>query len=251
MVKKSSKKKSQSKKSLNEKEESESVKSEDKKSGATKKVLEREDKQLIWFIIGICAVFGIFLGAYFYTASLNNFEYLGLEWEKIKFGELDLYHTKVPIIYRGELVVNYNIYLRSDPRENDVPVNVNIGFTPGGDVIRTAEYEQWMCSGAKKGFADLGDFLSYFPTIENVTGGFNDAQIANETSQPYYTCENATGGDTVIMWQKSDNPSIVQDSEYPSCYILNVGECESIKTTEAFIIEFIRQLGFEKVEIKE
>lgn len=210
----------------------------------SKKVLSREDKQLAWFFAIIALVFVAFLGGYFYVQSLKTFEYHGVNWERIKFGELDLYHTKVPIIYRGKFYLNYNLYFRTDPRENDVPVNATMSFWP--NLIITSDKDAWKCSDTKKAYGDLKAFLTEFPQIKNITGAYSDEDYANLLNEDYATCDNATEGTSVIRFRYSDEPRIYQESD--DCFVVEVGQCESVKAEEKFVAEFVRQLNIQKVE---
>jgi hypothetical protein len=178
---------------------------------------------------------------------LKNFEYNGLSWYKTKFDQIDVYYTKLPVIYKGHHYLNYNLYFRNDPRENDVSAEVDaISLWP--EIVISVDPEAWDCTGMKKSYGDIGSFLSSFPYVQNLTGAYSDVDEAERMGEAFADCSNSSGNKTIILYSKSDVPSIVQDAEYPDCYRINVGQCESVKATEKFILEFIRELEIEKVE---
>jgi hypothetical protein len=222
-------------------EMSDNTDKQDKEMNVGKTLRARENRQLIWVFVIIVGVFAIFLGTYFYVQGLKTFEFSGVDWIKEEYRDFDLYHSRFPIIYGGEVVANYNLYLRNDPRENDVPAEVDIGFW--SDVVISHEKEAGQCSGAVRVTGDLSMFLGAFPIINNITGAVNDPVVADNLDLEFADCSSAINR-TVIMIQKSESPSIVAQGD---CYILNIGQCENVETIEKFMIKMVQQLNFKKV----
>ena len=103
------------------------VKTEERVS---KKILKRENKQLIWFFSIIAVIFIAFLGGYFYVQESKTFDFAGVKFEKIREFDIDFYHGQIPLFAKGGKTNIYNIYLRNDPRKNKIPIETVIAFKP-------------------------------------------------------------------------------------------------------------------------
>ena len=223
-----------------EKKEEEKIKEETEKEKREKlvKMERKHEEQMRWAIIIIIFIILGFAGAYLILQNINKFQYVGVNWEKIKYGELDFYHGRFPLFDNY-----YNIYMRTDPRKNEIPVkNITLKIFPV--VIVALEPEAGGCYGANIGSMELGKFFGAVGS--KVISAINDEKTAKEYGTPFANC-SFTNQTTVVMLQKSETPSITQSSEYPNCYILNVGECENTKTVEKFLLTIIA--GMHKKEI--
>jgi len=92
---------------------------EPKNKGETIKITKR---WRVFIVIGaIVAFLALFVAYNYYSA---NFEYLGLNFSKVRFGKLIFYHAEIPLFNQaGEIASYYNLYIRNDPRElRDVPI---------------------------------------------------------------------------------------------------------------------------------
>ncbi len=209
-----------------------------------KQTEKTQDKQLFWFFTIIVLVFFAFLGTYYIAPAIvkkmNSFEYVGVEWTKEKFDQLDVYHARYPIIYKGQFMnTYYNLYIRNDPRTNTVPIN-NVKFLFNPTIIRTIQPEVASCPGVMRLNADLYGFLSAFPMVKEIQFGIAEKQVAEESNLTYATCDNAKNGTTVVLIRKSEAPSIDQKGD---CYTINVGNCEMGPAVEKFMIGVLAQLN--------
>ncbi len=193
---------------------------------------KKQNKQAIGVILFVAVLFAIFLGAYFYVKSLDKFEYAGVNWEKIDNSGMKLYHARFPIGTNGS--VFYNLYLRNDPRKNNVSVSVNNYFF-FNNVSIAIDDGAGSCYGAAIGNSILGQFLGAFNL--NIDGAFANETMAKQFNASFANCSSAINK-TVILIQKSNETSIIQDVN-PNCYIVNVGNCENTKTVEKLIVDII------------
>jgi len=227
------------KKELAKKEES----TEEEKN---KSAVKKEEKQLIWFLVIVALILGSFLGGYFYIQSLNKFEYAGIQFEKTREGDLLFYHGRFPLTKNGVIQNYYNIYLRNDPRENEIPIEADLRkINSINNITFSLEPDAGECYGAIIAQTEIGKFFGA-PKRFNITSAVNDKETAKTLNLTYAGCENANKNQTVIIIKKSETPSIKQgDNSY--CYLINVGECENIKTIERFIMGFLAQLSGNKL----
>ena len=89
------------------------------KEEPVKKGQKLEENKILVSIL-ICLAFLVLMVAVYFIAakSATQFKYDGLKFTVMKQGELTLYQTSFPIMYKGNKSV-YNIYLRNDPRKVD------------------------------------------------------------------------------------------------------------------------------------
>ena len=218
----------------------ENTEKQDKEMRVGKKQRDKENRQLIWFFVVVALVFVSFLGTYFYVQNLKTFNFAGAEWAREDYNGLELYHGRFPIIYKNEFVANYNSYLRNDPRENNVPAEIEVRFYP--EIIISNSPNAAECSGAGRITGDLGMLLGALPWVTNVTGAVRDKGVASELNLEQADCSLAKDK-TVIIIQKSEFPEVIQDKFNQKCYIIKVGECENVLAVERFIIEIINQMS--------
>jgi uncharacterized membrane protein len=86
---------------------------------ASKKVINKENKQLAWFFLIVVLVFSAFLGAYLYNENSKLFEFAGAEWTIEEYEHFTAYHGRFLALDGSNS--HHNIWLRKDPRENLVP----------------------------------------------------------------------------------------------------------------------------------
>ena len=225
-------------------EMAENTEEQDRALHVGKKTREKENRQLIWFFVIVVGVFVVFLGAYYYVQGLKSFEFAGVDWTMEEYQDFDLYHSRFPIIYQDKLVANYNLYLRNDPRENNIPTDIELGFQK--EAVLSYGEGAGECRGAARLSGDVGMFLNAFPFIHNVTGAVNDVETAERLELPFADCSSEVNKTVIIVQKSSEEPSIVQVGGRGECYVLNIGECENTLTIERFIIEIVKQLNFKK-----
>lgn len=201
----------------------------------SKSVRNYETRQLIWFFVVVALVFASFLVPYFYLQGLKSFSYGGVDWVLEEYEQFDIYHSEFPALNAENY--KYNLFLRNDPRENNVSVDGSFKeFKIGGFVSISPEVD--MCRGdVSRVMLDLGSFLELGLGVQKVWAATSSFEVHNETGRAYATCN--TKYRTVIMIEKGE-PEVIQSSENPFCYTIRVRDCEDIEPVEKFMIEVIR-----------
>ncbi|MFZ5954976.1 MAG: hypothetical protein ACOYT4_00995 [Nanoarchaeota archaeon] len=180
-------------------------------------------------IIILILIAVIIIGTATYALSNKKFKYAGFEWEKVDYNGLKFYHSTLN---------DYNLYLRNDPRENDIPLDANFKFHR--NVIVSMDKDAGECKEAVMANTVLGSFLGPMNLGLNAQGALNDETAAQELGFPFANCSNAVDNTTVILMHKSEIPGIFEDKN-KDCIILNVGDCQNIKTVERFIVGVLSQ----------
>ncbi len=193
---------------------------EDKKEHPTPKQIAYENKTLIIMLIVIALLVGVFVFILILSNSSKNFTVDNVAYTVIQQGQITLYDTKIPLVINGTNV-DYNIYLRNDPRvlKQEVPFN-------GSMYIR-----QNMVINASNTLKCNGDGVIAVANIVNTYQsalGINVMQDANAScdSQARYVYVNI---------QPSNETSVQEVS--PACYQINVANCKILAATERFLTE--------------
>ncbi|MEI7719397.1 MAG: hypothetical protein WCI72_06000 [archaeon] len=199
------------------------------------------EKQFFW-LVGIIIV--ITLSFVFvpmlYHKIFEKFEYGGVNFEKVKTGKLVFYHGQFPVIYKGELSVVYNVYLRNDPRKNNIPITTNLSLSRKVSVSLNNDVN--LCKDMVLGQSEIGKFLPAFPFIKNISAGVVNGTTAKEMNLTQITCKNASADNTVIIIQNSETPSI-DAGETENCFLLNIGKCQYLPTVERYVVGVMAQIN--------
>lgn len=181
---------------------------------------------------------------YLYHQIFEKFSYAGINFEKTRFEKIDFYHGIFPIVYQGKFIHYYNMYLRTDPRKNNIPMEVNMSISK--NVTISLEPEATFCKSAILGQSLMGQFFNAFPWVNKVDVASVDAEVAKAQNWSYVTCNNASRDHTVFIIQKSETPSI-ESSSRDNCFFVNVGECQNIETIERLVVGAIGQINGIKI----
>ena len=206
-----------------------------------KSVRKRENKQLIWFFAIVVIIFASFLVPYFWVESAKVFEHGGADWV------IEDYPEPTGTIYHGRFIprvhpdLTFNIYLRGDPRENDVLTEGTFNkFKYGGVVSMSPEVDA--CRGElSRVMLDLGSFLKTGVGIGPLKAGSTDKNIASESDRRYALCDNILDRTLVIV--DIGEPGVVQDEKNPYCYTIYAKDCNDVSSVEKFIVKSMIDFG--------
>ena len=212
------------------------IKEETKKKSKKTKKERKIEKELLLIagFMGFLVLMFFFVSSVF--KSLNNFEYQGLEFKKERVGEIPVYHYSYYFKDAGGKVFQYNLYLRYDPRENNVTVE-------GGDIEFSANKKTFItlneteslqqCRESVLAIAGLTSFLT--DNRLSVGGGNADFWEAGRKGQEWITCENKPSN-VVINIAEGDETKIKINGK---CHEITVANCEILQATERYEIESI------------
>jgi hypothetical protein len=200
-----------------------------------KSVSKSEDRQLAWMLVVIVVVIGSVIVSYSVVERMKSFEYGGVDWAVEDYGEFDVYHARFASLTGADL--NYNLYLRNDPRKNDVSVSGEFkSFKYGGYISLSQELEA--CRGeVSRVMVDLGSFLKAGLGMRRIDVATSDAEFSLESGTPYINCYN-TFDRSVFMIDIGEN-RVVQDDANRFCYNIYVNDCDNILAVEKFMTEIV------------
>ena len=180
---------------------------------------KKQEKQIRIFIIVMLALLVFLFIVYAFIRATLKFNYAGLEFEKVRQGELILYRTDV-----------FPVFLREDPRElRDIEVKERIilqkkiGIGGEKELLESCEDSTIAATTLSIFYGKTG--LQPFSASVNKTE-------SEEFGISYVEC--GLGADySVINLVKGGENKI---SKKGNCYTLEVKDCEVMDVTERFIV---------------
>lgn len=202
-----------------------------------------QNKQLIVFFVVMLTVVGSFLMVYFYNYQQNNFSYAGIDFQKGKTGDVEYYYGQVqmPRINEEDNRLIFNLYLRLNPKKNDVPINTE-DFALSQKVVIAFEPEsQGEClDKLMLAQGNLEQFFNAFPWVEAVSGAYTDEEYAKEKGLAFANCNSSRSDRTIVMFNKTNSNSIEKQG---NCYILNIKDCSYLESSERLIMGFVGKIN--------
>jgi len=167
---------------------------------------------------------------------------------------IEEYAAPVGDIYHGDFMalnganLRYNVYLRSDPRKNDVPTYGSFDkFKNLGAISFSPEFNA--CRGrVVGGVGTLDGFLSLGVGTGFLTKGSTNSSVAEENGWLFATCETVFDKTLVIL--EKGEARVVQDEENPYCYTIYVDDCNNADPIEKFIAKSIEDFNKAKEELR-
>jgi hypothetical protein len=186
----------------------------------TKNQIAHEDKLLrnIFLVLGIIIAGFLFTFMVFY--SMSNFESDGVKFNIIKEKSVTFYHTSFPsnFVTTGR-TIEYNVYLRNDPRElKNIPFEGNLNLLEIGVIENKSNFD---CEG---------DGVIAVANFNNVLGAMGTQVIRD----PEASCDSS-GRYNYFELKSGDETKIVQTG--PACYDFFIKDCEILDATEKFLVE--------------
>ena len=202
-----------------------------------KVVRKREEGQLTWFFVIVVIIFASFLVPYFTLEGAKTFEYGGVDWVAEEYAEPTgvIYHGRFTPRIIPDLV--FNLYLRGDPRENDVRTEGTFSkFRHGGVVSMSPEVDA--CRGElSRVMLDLGSFLEQGIGVGSLETGSTSFIVANQSNRRYAVCDSIH--DRTIVIVDIGEPAVVQHDMNPYCYTIYAENCNDVSSVEKFIVKSI------------
>ena len=202
----------------------------------SKKVVGRENSQVLWAVIIIVVIFAAFLIPYAYFDAAKSFEFAGVDWRIEETEGGNAYYARFRALDGSD--VNYNLYLWNDPRTNDVSFDGEFSeFWRKGLFSFTPETEA--CRGDFAGAViGLGSFLKAGVGVNDLSyDGRTDAGTL-DGNEIYAECPIFSDRTTIVI--RMGDSSIVQNVNNPNCYTINIENCDDTLPFEKFIIETLK-----------
>jgi hypothetical protein len=200
-----------------------------------KKKRERKvEKELLGIVIFLAILVGVFFVANSVFSSFHTFEYQGLSFTKEKLGEIPVYHYYY-YYEDGGTITKYNLYLRNDPREINIPIyGDKVIFDKGKRVfISVASEGLQECPMSVLAIADFSRFLG--DNQFDVKGGSPEFWEAGQKKTEWITCENKPRNVVIEIREGEESRIDIVDN----CHRITVANCDLLEAVEAYKIQSI------------
>ena len=204
------------------------VKTKKRKSKKERK-LERELLYIVGFVVLLVIVFLIASSIF---ERFNRVEYEGLIFTKERFQDIPVFRTYYYFRAPDNQLIQYNLFVRNDPRTNDVPIEGDPIKYNSRNVYVTLDTSYLRdCEDTVISIASLTRFLN--DNQLNVKSGNMDFTEAAIHNQEHITCENSPDSE-VIQVSRGDSTKIEING---MCKSISVGEdCRILEAIEKFEI---------------
>ncbi|MEK6823582.1 MAG: hypothetical protein AABY06_00975 [Nanoarchaeota archaeon] len=214
----------ESKKSLSAEEALNEIVNSDEKKPA-KNQAEREKKQLRNVLLGLGIFVIVLVLAVFFINSIKSFEYEETKFDIVREGDLILYNTKIALFNeKGEQYMNYNFFLRNDPRKSDVEFDGEL------------EIKKLAVINSEEEFNCDGDGIIAVANLNQLYEMVGTKVIRDENA----TCDSE-GRYMYINLKSGDKTKIEQSGN--ACYDILINNCEILEGTERFMVETFAKLN--------
>ena len=207
----------------------------DKKEKETK--IDKRLKKYLPFFAGLAVLALLFIVLYYAFQGFGKIEYQGLTFTKQKFGEILVYSYNYFVENSEGKIIQNTLYVRTDPRKNNIPVNGTIIYPKGKTVLISIN---------DSGLTECENSMIAISTITNfivangiaVKGGVPDKNKSQEKNLTYITCEKYPNN-MVIMIESSETTKIEKKDDGEFCYYIEVANCEIQEAVEKFAVQSI------------
>lgn len=183
-----------------------------------------ENKILKYTLIISGLIILLVIGFAFYVNSLKSFDYKGVEFKTISYGELILYQTTFPVMHEGKLTP-FNAYFRTKPSK-----------------LKRIDFPEENFSAMKYTVINFDEEIEC--DGDDVIAIANMRQIHDAIGARIMTDENAScdeeGRYAYLDIKSSDKTQITQTGK--NCYDLEFTKCEILPVTEKYLAELLADL---------
>lgn len=205
-----------------------------------KKVSKKEkeiDSQVLKIFLFLAGAVVIFFALYNLFSADNevgtSFQYMGLNFTIVEIEGVKFYHY--PYLFATPFgPQGYNLYLRIDPRENNIPIEGDKIIFPQNAVYIGIENDALSnCPSGVLASTSLASFLvgnRFTPKAGEV-----NALVAEERNQTWISCQSVPFN-TVIEMRHGPETKVIVDGD---CIQIIADSCEILEPTEKFILQVL------------
>lgn len=195
--------------------------------------LDKQIKKYWPVFAGLAILAVLFIVLYYAFQGLGKVEYKGLSFTKEKFGEVLVYSYNYLVKTPSGKIVQRTLYIRGDPRYNNVSITGEIVYPIGKRVyISINGTGLTECEDSMISVASLSNFLAN--NNFDVRAGTPDESEARMKNQTYVTCDKFPGN-VVISLGVGKETKITKSGKY--CHNVEVADCRILAAVEKFMIQ--------------
>lgn len=197
---------------------------------------QKQTEIIVGIVIGILLLLVVLV---IYATASNKFEYLGMKFKKISYGDIILYSTSVPVTNGGQITGYIAVDFRNDPRTlKDIPIDVpnGIRFLKSKLVYLSVDEATGDCEDSGLAIINFGGlFLKNAGFEVKVASMYRN--YSEQQKIPYVNCGNNLN-DTVILIKRGNETKIKEKTM--NCYEVSFKDCEILKAVEKVELEVLK-----------
>ena len=193
------------------------------------------EKELLGVLIFLAVLVVVFVVASSYFKSLNYFEYKGLTFAKERLENIPIFHHSYYLKAPSGGLIQYNLYLRNDPRYSNVTLEgVSNLLAPGAVAYLSVNSDGLQeCKYGLLAVATISSFMS--DNQMKVIAGNLDFWDAGAKRDKWVTCENQPGNRVVEILKGNETKVSIERN----CYRIEVADCQILEAVEKLIVQSI------------
>ncbi len=194
------------------------------------------ERELLGILVFLAILVVVFVLSTAYFKSLNYFEYNGLTFAKTRVGEIPLFHHIYYIKSQAGKLIQYNLYLRNDPRYNNVSIEgiPSRLLSPGAVVYLSVNSDGLQeCRYGSLAVATISSFMS--DNQMKVIAGNLDFWEAGLRKDKWVTCENQPGNRVVELLKGNETRVSIKGN----CYKIEVADCQILEAVEKLVVQSV------------
>jgi len=182
----------------------------------------KRNLKIFLIVLGISLLILFIAYFLFYNFKYGKYNYEGIEFKTVQEGKLILYKTVLPVFYQGK-EAEYNLYLRTNPRQL-----VKIPFEGKENLMLMKN----SVINFENNFSCDGDEVIAIANFAQMNQILNSTLMRDEDA----SCD-LKGRYNYINLQEGNETKIVAFG--PNCYNIIISNCEILKATEKYMVEFL------------
>lgn len=192
-------------------------------------------REVLWVVGTMVVIIGALIVVPIMIRELMVFEYQGLAFTREKFGEIPVYHYSYYFSDNLGQQYQYNLYLRNDPRENNISIDNHIRFSERRSAFLTLNSTALAaCHTSLRDIATLSQFLR--DNLIGVEAGNIDKEVSAENNLTHVTCVTHPNN-VVIAIVPGAETKITQAG---SCHTISYAACDDVLPAfEKFMVKAI------------
>mgnify|MGYP001578100492 CR=1 FL=1 len=201
------------------------------------KAKERKiERELLGILIFLAVLVVVFVVSTAYFKSLNYFEYNGLTFAKKRVGDIPLFYHVYYIKSQAGNLIQYNLYLRNDPRYNNISITgvPSRLLSPGAVAYLSVNSGGLQdCRYGSLAVASISSFMS--DNQMKVIAGNLDFWEAGSRKDKWVTCENQPGNRVVELLKGNETKVSIEGN----CYKIEVADCQILEAVEKLVVQSV------------
>tara|TARA_Y100000310_G_C20471214_1_gene710138 strand:- start:70 stop:738 length:669 start_codon:yes stop_codon:yes gene_type:complete len=193
-------------------------------------------KETLHILVGLGVLVLLFFAFSWVFKDLGKIDYKGLTFIEERFGQIPVWRYTYFYESQAGEVVQYNLFLRTDPAELNVPVEGGEIEFPRGKHIYVS-VDSVGLTGCSDSAIAISSMVSFLVNNEFTVLGATPYAAEAELRELRHADCSTHPNNPVVLFRGGNQTRVVQEG--PLCWVIESAECEVLKAGEQFIVQSI------------